>query len=57
MKTVRPEHALGRARLRHAGQFWQQYLTTATLPQLDGWLAREMKKQRAFGKQDRYWYS
>jgi 16S rRNA (cytosine967-C5)-methyltransferase len=44
-------------RLRYAITFWQQYITQNPLPPLDKWLAHALKTHKAFGKQDRRWYS
>jgi len=60
MKTAHskshPQHYAA-SRLQHATRLWRSYLEAEDLPQLDRWIAAEMKKHRQFGKQDRYWYS
>jgi len=45
------------SRLAHAVRLWQRYLEPERLPQLDRWIAQELKQQRQFGKQDRQAYS
>jgi 16S rRNA (cytosine967-C5)-methyltransferase len=60
MKTLRTRpnpHNHTASRLKHAVRLWRSYLETDRLPQLDRWIAAEMKKHRQFGKQDRYCYS
>jgi len=36
---------------------WEKILAQEELPQFDRWLAAELKKERSFGKRDRFWYS
>ena len=42
-------------RWNHAYELWREWLGPAKRPQLDRWLARELKKRR-YGKRDRRWY-
>lgn len=36
---------------------WEKVLAQEELPQFDRWLAMELKKEKSFGKRDRFWYS
>jgi 16S rRNA (cytosine967-C5)-methyltransferase len=36
---------------------WENIMAQKELPQFDRWLAHELKKQKSFGKNDRFWYS
>ncbi len=44
-------------RRRYLFRFWQVLLEHEALPQCDRWIARQMKSNRQFGRQDRFWYS
>lgn len=45
----------GEPRWNHAYRLWKEWLGPAGHPQLDRWLAREVRG-RAYGKRDRLWY-
>lgn len=42
---------------KHLYSMWENIMAQAELPQFDRWLAFELKKQKSFGKRDRFFYS
>lgn len=52
-----PDHRHQLSRYQHAVRLWERFIAADRLPQLDRWLALEMKQQRQFGKKDRQAYS
>jgi 16S rRNA (cytosine967-C5)-methyltransferase len=42
---------------KHLYAMWNNFIGQEELPQFDRWLAAELKKQKSFGKRDRFWYS
>jgi 16S rRNA (cytosine967-C5)-methyltransferase len=42
---------------KHLYALWENILAQPELPQFDRWLAHELREQKSFGKNDRFWYS
>lgn len=42
---------------KNVNELWESYLAQSGFPQFDRWLAQQLKRQKSFGKTDRYWYS
>ena len=42
---------------KHLYSMWENIMAQDELPQFDRWLAFELKKQKSFGKRDRFFYS
>lgn len=53
-----PSPARYAVRMRYLSAFWEELVSSGgPVPQLDRWVARRLRRERALGKRDRRWYT